>query len=195
MRRLIPLLLLLSVLPLWANQREVEIRSLAAEIAALIDTEQPILLELRAGEWSLSLEAALRRELLAKGADLREKLESHSPAFYSTDPNGESTGQYILQSYGLQSALLVQISMDIGWQTVEHRRFLSYRQERKPLYNFSIKQILLPEAKLLELDSLSRSLGGQTDTDASGSNKLLWFEPIVAVLGITSIIYLLWTTE
>lgn len=168
---------------------------MAVQLAGLIDIGQPLFLELRTGEWTSSLETALRSELLLRGADLRESTTAHSSVFFLEEHEGIQASLITrLQSYGLETASLVQINMEIGWETVEHKGFLSYRRERHPVYNFTVKQISLPDARL----TMIRSLVFQRSSDRSAeflSSRLRWFEPVVASLGLASMVFLLWTTE
>lgn len=195
MKHYLLLAVLLLVVSLHGVQQRQEIEALAVQLAGLIDLGQPLFLELRTGEWTGSLGTALRSELLLRGADLRESTTAHSSVFFleeQDDIHASLTGR--LESYGLESASLVQINLEIVWETVEHKGFLSYRRERRPVYNFTVKQISLPDARL----TMIRSLAFERSSDRAGEylgNRLRWFEPVVASLGLASMIFLLWTTE
>ncbi|HOH47204.1 MAG TPA: hypothetical protein PLX59_05135 [Candidatus Cloacimonadota bacterium] len=195
MKKFLLLAVVLLAVSLQGMQQRQEIEGLAVQLAGLIEIGQPLFLELRAGEWTSSLEAALRSELLLRGADLRENTDAHSSVFFLEEQEGlQASLVSRLESYGLDSASLVQVNMEIGWETVEHKGFLSYRRERHPVYNFTVKQISLPEARL----TMIRSLVFQRSSDRTGEllgSRLRWFEPVVASLGLASIVYLLWTTQ
>ncbi len=195
MKHYLLLAVLLLCVSLSGMQQRQEIEALAVQLAGLIDIGQPLFLELRTGEWTSSLETALRSELLLRGADLRESTTAHSSVFFLEEQEGIQASLITrLQSYGLETASLVQINMEIGWETVEHKGFLSYRRERHPVYNFTVKQISLPDARL----TMIRSLVFQRSSDRSAeflSSRLRWFEPVVASLGLASMVFLLWTTE
>ena len=194
-RVLLLIILLGSCLALSARGQSLEAIQIADSLAARISTSEPLFLELRTGEWTPSLQIALRRALLARGADLRE-LESEFVAEQDSSGGAALTpgADYPLSKLGLSSALLVQIDMDYGWQTIERKSFLSYKQERHQVYNFGIKQIKLPDHKLQAISVYvhEKKDPGSTQTQIS---RLRWFEPVFASLALGSIIYLLWTTE
>lgn len=194
MQRYLLLLILVLIMPVYGLQQRQDATELAESLANLINIEEPIFLELRTGEWTSSLDVSLREALLTRGADLRENTGSlHSPV-YLTDPDDQEAAdtQSLLEQYNLETASLVSITMDIGWLTVEHKGFLSYRQERKPVYNFTIKQIELPSNRLMLIQTISFE---RTGTAVESSSRLRWYEPVFASLALASMIYLLWTTE
>ena len=161
------------------------------QIVNLIDLSEPIFLDIQAGDFTSALDYHIRYMLLEKGADIREWTSENNP-FYL--PSLTDSIPKSLLPLSLAKARLVIITMDLGSTKVETKSFLSYHSESYPLYSFQIKQIELPSYKLLRVDNLSF-----TDSKIRSSNSnitsLKWFEPILAVTAISSIIYLLWTIE
>ena len=194
MKKYLLFVLALMLVRLPAMQQRQQLAVVAADLAALVELEEPIFLELRTGEWTTALDAALRQELLSRGADIRESGVSHSPVSVYTHTQDETSTAARLTALGLEQARLVQVTMDIVWLTVEHKSFLSYRQERKPVYNFTLRQISLPGGRLERIDSLSREIQSSVVGDR-GSTRLRWFEPILASLALASMVFLLWNTE
>lgn len=195
MSKYLLLLLILSCSVLWGMQQRQEIADLAVQLAGMIDIEQPLFLELRTGEWTNSLESALRSELLLRGADLRESRSVHSSVlFIEGQAEGDEALSVRLHELGLTAASLVQINLEIGWITVERKSLLSYKTERRPVYNFTLKQISLPSARLTAIRTLAYERRSNQVAEY-GSSRLRWFEPIMASLGLASMIFLLWTTE
>mgnify|MGYP006967020225 CR=1 FL=1 len=100
----------------------------------------------------------------------------------------------LLLDYGVDSANLVQIDMNIKWQTTEQKGFFFYRSERKPVYSFSIKQIRLPMHKLISISTYDYSQSSARD-NTMPSTRLRWFEPLFATAAVASLVFLLWTIE
>lgn len=185
--------MLLACVCLNAEARQTaEVEQAAVQIAALIDTSQPLFVEVRAGDLSSQLQYRLRQLLLEKGADLRElKLDD-----LDLSAEGGDAGSALpnLSSYALKTALLVDIAMELQWRTVETKSFLSYHSERVPLYSFEIKQIYLPQNRLARIDRVSVA-ATNNKAESQITRNLKWFEPVLATTALASIIYLLWTTE
>lgn len=192
--------LILIILLCWslgaaARNQSLEAGQIADSLSARISVSEPLILELRTGEWTPALQTALRKALLARGADIREmRGDFEAQPDSLPDPTVQPGAGYPLAQLGLSSALLVQVDMDYGWQTVERKTFLSYKQERHQVYNFGIKQIRLPDYKLQAISVYvhERKDSGSAETTFS---RLKWFEPVFASLALASVIYLLWTTE
>ncbi|MDZ4182903.1 MAG: hypothetical protein U1B83_08510, partial [Candidatus Cloacimonadaceae bacterium] len=155
----------------------------------------PIFLDVRAGEWSSAIETNLRRILLEKGADIRESGATiHLPALTTTEDAAPTDPGIDLSPFQLSSASLVQVQMELEWQVVEQKNFLSYRSIRQPLYVFNLKQIDLPSLRLRKITNYSIRPKFTPDSEYSVSG-IKWFEPMLATAALASIIYLLWTTE
>ncbi|MBW6514827.1 MAG: hypothetical protein K0B87_08755 [Candidatus Syntrophosphaera sp.] len=162
---------------------------ISARIVELIDIGSPILLEVQAGDLTSALDFRIRRLLLEKGADLRER-DPDGPDSFTAD----SLWQSGFAPHALASFNLVRVTMELGGTTVERKSFLSYHRQRYPLHTFQVRQLTLPGNRLERIDSLSFM------DRASGSNDqplstLKWFEPVLATTALASLIYLLWTTE
>ncbi|MBP7194506.1 MAG: hypothetical protein KBA79_01640 [Candidatus Cloacimonetes bacterium] len=173
----------------------VEITAISQSIAARVITGEPIILEIRAGEWSQALANEIRRQLLIQGADIREAgLGQHSPAISYTEGDSSEVEEYDLRPLKLDAALLVLVEMELRWQTVERGGFLSYSSQRKPVYVFNLKQISLPTRQLRHVSSLSHEFQSG-EQGGSATTGIKWFEPMLVTAALASIIYLLWTTE
>ena len=99
-----------------------------------------------------------------------------------------------LSDYGINSAILISVDLNLKWQVVERKSFLSYRSERIPVYSFITKQIQLPEYRLLSIDHYDFAPQDNIDSSISAP-RLKWFEPLIASTAVASIIFLLWTIE
>jgi len=185
---LLCLLILLAVV-LSAEARQEAAAEIAEHIAEYIEADLPIFLELRCGEWTPALANSLSERLLAKGADLRELPKAQG--FHDSEQYPESD---VLQNYGIKEAKLVQVELNLIWKTVEHKSFFSYRTERLPVYSFAVKQLLLPQRKLIQVNTYDYSLSGSKDSSISAP-RLRWFEPLIAGAALASIVFLLWTIE
>jgi len=189
------LLAALWIKPVLAQVSPTEISALGEAIVKQISTGEPLILDIRAGEWSQALANEIKRQLLLRGADIREAgLGQHSPALTFTEEDSLGLEEYNLELLKLKTALLVWVEMELRWQTVERKSFLSYSSQRKPLYVFNIKQIFLPSRQLRQVGSVSRELNANEHSRETMSG-IKWFEPMLATAALASIIYLLWTTE
>jgi len=135
------------------------------------------------------LSRSLSELLLEQNADIRETLTQSG----YTDYGGDSEG-IPLSDYGLESALLVQVQMNIKWQNIEHKSFFSYRSERNLINSFVVKQVQLPQQRLIAIDNYDFPQKSAQDSVLSAP-RLHWFEPLIATTAIASIIFLLWTIE
>lgn len=189
---------LIVIAALWisciqAQVSQEEIGGIATSIVEQINPVEPIILDIRAGEWSQALATEIKRQLLVRGADIRETGQ-HSPAFSDAGEDSLDIQEINLERLKLKSALLVLVELELRWQTMERKSFLSYSSQRKPLYVFNLKQIALPSRQLRQVGSVSREL----KSDHPGSETvsgIKWFEPLLVTAALASIIYLLWTTE
>lgn len=166
--------------------------TISARIVALIDISQPVYLEVQAGDLTSTLDFKIRQLLIQKGADLRElNLQSWEAGL---NPAEDSLNTPVPDISAPLTGQLVKISMELDWTTLEHRSFFSYRSERRPLYSFQIKQISLPLHRLQTIDNLSFVVPSIPSQGQSPAN-LRWFEPVLAITALGSLIYLLWNTE
>ena len=173
----------------------VEITAISQSIVAQIITGEPVILDIRAGEWSQALANEIKRQLLIKGADIREAgLGQHSPAIDYAQGDSVETEEYDLGPLKLNAALLVLVEMELRWQTVERGGFLSYSSQGKPVYVFNLKQISLPSRQLRHVSAISREFQSG-ESGGNGISGIKWFEPMLVTAALASIIYLLWTTE
>lgn len=196
MRKVLCLILLAAIGNAFAQGRptEPELAKLSASIVALIDTDKPIFLEVWAGDWSPGLSGEIQKQLLKRGDQIRlTKSGDQLPAtslldsiIYQKDID--------LESYDLQEAVLVKVDMELQWQTIEHRSFISYSSERKPMYVFTVRQIHLPDFRLEKVGSTHFQFSAEKSSTIT-STGIKWFEPMLVTATLASIIYLLWTTE
>lgn len=197
MRKALCLILLTAIASAFAQVRptEPELAKLSAAIIAQIDTDKPIFLDVRAGDWSPALTSEIEIQLLKRGDEIRRvKSGDQLPANSISDTLVTAEKDFDLGDYALKEAVLLQVDMELEWQTLEHRSFISYSSERKPLYVFTIRQILLPGHKLEKVGSTQYQFSADKGS-AITSSGIKWFEPMLATAALASIIYLLWTTE
>lgn len=186
LRYLLPVCLLLCLcLPLSAVQMAQEAHDIASAIAGEIQTGQPVLLELRTGEWTPALSQQLSQLLIERGFDLRT---------FNQEASEPDSGLPDLATYGLNEALLVQVDLNIKWQEKVQRNFFSYHSERHPVYSFETRQIMLPEQRLIKVSAYDFYRDSSPDTEFSRL-RLRWFEPLVASAAIASMIFLLWNFD
>lgn len=160
----------------WATEIKDQSQVLALRIADLLSSEEIHVLDIRCGEWTPSLKRELSAELLKREFDVREphSIESFLPA--------DETG------------VLVQIDLNLDWQQVEEKSFFSYTTRRIPISTFVVKQISLPQNRLLKLDSFEVLLNSESKPNSSAV-RLRWFDPLIAISAVASIVFLLWTME
>lgn len=187
------LLLLTGWASLNANWDGVDPDSVAAAVVALVDTGEPVYLDLQAGDLTSALDLRIRKLLIAKGADLRE--ESIVPYEDSPVPAEDSLGLKPGLTLAQQPSRLVRVTLELGWKTLERKSFFGYRSERLSQYEFTVRQIALPQGKLESIDQLSFTGAYNGTKGPDPAANLKWFEPVLAVTALASIVYLLWTTE
>lgn len=186
---LVALLFSAHVPAAWAESLHEEADSIAIRIAAGIPSGQAVFLKLRCGEYTQALSSSLRKELLARSIDLREV-----PDLLAINSSLEADSGLNLDAYGLKSALLIDVELQLSWETHEDKSFLAYRSRRIPVHRFVTKQIQLPQYRLQKIDNYD--LMGQKNPDAGASTmKLKWFDPLLVSTAVASIIFLLWTIE
>ena len=194
MNKLLVLLLAITCFPLCAETpfATAEPDLISSQIAELIALDDPIVLDIQAGDLTSALDYRIRSLLLQKGADLREAVPN-SPLDYAVNaPDIESESTQLPLS--LNRLNLVRVSMEQGGTTIERKSFLSYHSDRYPLYTFQVRQISLPRYKLERVDSLS-FVDKVQKPDRQVVANVKWFEPVLATTALASLIYLLWTTE
>ncbi|MFA7542926.1 MAG: hypothetical protein WCY84_01000 [Candidatus Cloacimonadaceae bacterium] len=189
MKKCILLLLLFAAALLGASTLQQDAAEVAARLLPFIDTNEAVILDIRCGEWTAALFHSLSLQLLEKGADLRD----FPPEVWEEELEQNQVSAQ-LKDFGLETANLVSLELNLQWKTIEHKSFFSYRSERKPEYVFSLKQIRLPQRKISQLESVTFSPAESRDTSLSAP-RLRWFEPIFAATALASIIFLLWTIE
>ncbi len=173
----------------WAEKLHEDAEQIAIHIADQLHSDLPVFLDIRCGEWTPALSQSLRDILLQRSFDLRE---AKSRALF--DPDNTSMENGTLNEYGISSAILVSVELNLKWQVVERKSFLSYRSERIPVHSFITKQIQLPEYRLLNIDHYDFVQQDSKDGSIS-SPRLKWFEPIIVSTAVASFIFFLWTFE
>lgn len=176
---------------LAAVQASHEAETIASAIASEIQTGQPVFLDIRCGDWTPSVTQHLTNSLLNKNIDVRTELSSD----YTQTPDTQELESSIkLSDYGLSSALLVQVNLNIKWEDVVQRKFFSYNSERRPVYSFETRQILLPAMQISKISTYDFSRPNASDSQDSRL-RFRWFEPLVASAAIASMIFLLWNFD
>lgn len=171
-------------------------------IAALTDSlnlSEPVIPDVHCGEWTPDFERELRKVLLQKGADVRESslqlLEQNDILLPEDSLNQQIVkSDLLLARLQLQQASLLEITLEQSEETFEQRNFISYKRFKRPIYRFVLKQIELPEQKLIALREYN--LSGQPEMESPGSVLAMkWYEPLVACAIVGSLIYALWTIK
>jgi hypothetical protein len=178
------------------EQKAPEILSALAD--SLVFT-YPVILDIRCGEWTSALERELRRKLLLRKADVRETgVGMFSDAGNLLIPEQETVTELnaakLLQSLGLFRAELLELTMEQSVESGEKRNLISYSKYRMPVYRFTLKQIELPEQRLVSLQEYK--LNSVPEIENPGSLLAMkWYEPIVAGAVLGSLVYALWSLK
>jgi len=205
--KLLPRLLLLLLFALVTSNgkalENVNQEQLAGEVIdSLTDAivlQKPVVLDVRCGEWTPALERELRRILLSRQVDLREisfGLIKDSSEFLplAMESDFGINGTMLLQMLNLQAADYLELSLEQAVETKEKKGFLSYTRYKVPVYRFILKQIALPEQRLVSLQEYK--LSGNPEADNPGSLLTLkWYEPVLAGAVLGSLVYMLWTLK
>jgi hypothetical protein len=169
-------------------------------ISGLVDSlvfDKPVIVDIRCGEWTPALERDLRQKLLALGIDLRETnigLVKDNIDTSPEDTEDTGSGSQILKKLNLQKADLLELSLEQTIETGEKRNFFSYARYSAPVYRFELKQIALPEQKLIALREYQ--LTGNPEIENPGSLLAMkWYEPIIASAILGSLVLMLWTLK
>ncbi len=175
----------------------------AAEIlSALADSlviSNPVVLDIRCGEWTPVLERELRRRLLLRNADIRETnimlvKDNNEWLPIAMESDWGVNGEMLLQMLKLEKADILEMNMEQSVETGEKRNLISYSRYRMPVYHFTLKQIELPEQRLLSLTEYK--LSGNPEVENPGSLLAMkWYEPILASAILGSLVYILWTLK
>lgn len=195
-------LLLLSLVSLSALERlqpEQEVPGLLAQLIDSLVISDPVILDIRCGEWTPILERELRKTLLQRQADVREvsfgllkDSQEFLPLAMETDYGLDGTA--LLQMFKLTRADYLELTLEQSVETGEKRNLFSYSRYSRPVYRFVLKQISLPEQKLTALREYR--IYGETELENPGSLLAMkWYEPIVAGAVLGSLIYMLWTIK
>jgi len=134
-------------------------------------------LDIRCGEWTPSLKREPKRRIAKREFDVREphSIESFLPA--------DETG------------VLVQIDLNRRLATSGRKKLLFiYHGAAFRISTFVVKQISLPQNRLLKLDSFEVLLNSESKPNSSAV-RLRWFDPLIAISVVASIVFLLWTME
>jgi hypothetical protein len=172
----------------------------AVVVSGLVDSlliSNPVVLDIRCGEWTPALEREMRVSLLSKGIDLREAnivLVKENADTLSTDAEDIYAGKQLLESLNLQRADLLELSLEQTIETGEKRSFFSYARYNTPSYRFELKQIALPEQRLIAMREFK--LSGNPEIENPGSLLAMkWYEPIIACAVLGSMVLMLWTLK
>jgi len=195
-------LLLLSLVSLSALERlqpEQKVPEILAQLSDSLVISDPVILDIRCGEWTPILERELRKALLERQADVREvsfgllkDSQEFLPLAMETDYGLDETA--LLQMFKLTRADYLELTLEQSVETGEKRNLFSYSRYSRPVYRFVLKQISLPEQKLTALREYR--IYGETELENPGSLLAMkWYEPIVAGAVLGSLIYMLWTIK
>jgi len=171
---------------LGAVQVSQEAATIAGALVDEIQTREPVILQVDAGEWTTPLEQELLSQLLAKGMDVRMSPVGSTPS----EPDSLSN-PLNLAAYGIDSALLLKIGLNLKWEEHSSTGFFSYHSQRVPVYSFTASQISLPGWRIVKQSSFDFHRPNLQQTETSGL-RLKWFEPLIASAAIVSLVFLLW---
>lgn len=198
----IMLTLSITALPLWSQTTLQPDQNAPAILAELTDSllfSNPVILDVRCGEWTPALERELRRILLSRQIDIREPqlglLEDTNKLIpLAMESDFGVNADILLKMLNLTSADLLELTLEQSVETGEKRNFISYSRYRMPVYHFVLKQVSLPEQKLTALKEYR--LNGEPEVENPGSLLAMkWYEPLVASAILGSLIYMLWTLK
>ncbi len=192
---------ILFITSLWMNIQALNIEQKTPEIVSgLVDSlvfANPVILDIRCGEWTPALDREMRLKLLAIGIDLRETsigLVDDNTDEIVKEAGDFSTGKQLLEKLKLPKADLLEINLEQTIETGEKRNVFSYARYNTPVYRFEIRQIALPEQKLIALKEFK--LTGSPEIENPGSLLAMkWYEPIIASAVLGSLILMLWTLK
>lgn len=189
----------LITVPCYAIKTPETAAVIATQLCDSLSLNHPVVLDIRCGEWTPNLELAIRRALLSRQVDIREiGIDSLYGADEATQPDSSnlalSRGIQLLSALSLQRYDILEITLEQTYATGESRNLISYSHYQKPVYRFILKQITLPEQRLLTVREYS--LNGEMELDNPGSILALkWYEPLVATALISALLIMLWTLK
>jgi len=195
------LIIVSAVKALALNPSEMENKS--AEIAtSLTDSlvlQQPVILDIRCGEWTSYLEREMSKALLARKVDLRETnimliKDNNDMLPIAMESDFGVNGKILLEMLKLRNADLLEVSLEQSIETGEKKTFFSYTRYNIPVYRFTLKQIALPEQKIVFIKETKES-GTVEPDNPSSLLAAKWYEPVIASAILGSLIYLLWTVK
>jgi hypothetical protein len=169
-------------------------------VSQLVDSltiTNPVILDIRCGEWTPSLEREMRLRLLAIGVDLRETnivMVKNSADTLQVESVDAYSGKLLLEALNLQKADILELNLEQTIETGEKRNFFSYARYNTPMYRFELKQIALPEQKLVAMKEFK--VNGSPELENPGSLLAMkWYEPIIACAVLGSMVLMLWTLK
>lgn len=105
------LLLIVPISMLCALSSEPAVREAGRSIVQTVDTDEPIFIEIRAGQYSSVLANEVKKQLLAKGADLREAESDYFSAAQDSLNEHAFSQAGALKRLGLKQARLVLVEI------------------------------------------------------------------------------------
>lgn len=169
-------------------------------VSGLLDSlkiDTPVILDIRCGEWTPALERDIRLNLLSKGIDVRESninLLTDNSENLSRDTAEQDSGSKLLEVLKLPKAELLELTMEQTIETGEKRNFISYARFNAPVYRFELRQVSLPDQRLLALKEYK--VTGKQEIENPGSLLAMkWYEPIIASAILGSLVMMLWTLK
>ncbi len=164
-----------------------------------LEFTNPVFLDIRCGEWTPVLEREIRKKLLSHQVDLRETnigvgVLNNDNLPLAMESDWGVNGEMLLQMLKLNKADLLELSMEQSVEKGEKRKLFSYARYQTPVYRFVLKQITLPEQKLVAIKEYK--LDGKPEIENPGSLLAMkWYEPILASAILGSLVYMLWTLK
>jgi hypothetical protein len=194
-------LLLLILLPVggFSLSRNEQLPILINALCANLVFTQPVVLDIRCGEWTSDLEIAMRQYLLSRQVDVRENgfgmaYQDTADSLQTDNADSFNEAGLLLTRLGLAQAQLLQLNLEQSFETKEQRKLFAYSRYQIPLYRFVLKQISLPEQRLTAQNEYL--LPGNPELENPGSMLAMkWYEPVVATALLCSLLIMLWTLK
>lgn len=193
------LAVMLFIVNIQALNKEQEVPAIVSGLVDSLVFTNPVILDIRCGEWTPAMELELRKKLLSQQVDVREISfgmikDSNEYLPMAMESDFGVNGAMLLQMLKLPQADYLELTLVQSVETGEKRNVFSYARYSAPVYRFELKQISLPEQRLVVLRDYK--LTGSPEIENPGSLiAMKWYEPIIASAILGSLVLMLWTLK